>query len=160
MAVKRIIFIRPGETDWNRERRVQGQVNVPLNARGLTQARRAGEMLRGKGIQTICTSPLDRALISAEINDNDGPVETTLMGAVVFGDTHEGDDLVFTATLGQTTDVDVEVAVTLSSGTATSGTDFSAGPFYVTIDADQVVPAVRPIQGSPETDRTFRRHLR
>ena len=49
------------------ERRVQGQVNVPLNARGLVQARRAGEMLRGKGIQTICSSPLDRALITAEI---------------------------------------------------------------------------------------------
>ena len=27
-------FLRHGETDWNRERRVQGQVNVPLNARG------------------------------------------------------------------------------------------------------------------------------
>lgn len=60
-------FLRHGETDWNRERRVQGRMNRPLSARGLTQARRAGEMLRGKGIQTICTSPLDRALISAEI---------------------------------------------------------------------------------------------
>ena len=60
-------FLRHGETDWNRIGLVQGQVNMPLNGTGLAQARAAGEMLRGQGIGTICTSPLDRARLTAEI---------------------------------------------------------------------------------------------
>ena len=34
MTVKRIVFIRPGETDWNRLGRWQGWVSIPLNELG------------------------------------------------------------------------------------------------------------------------------
>lgn len=60
-------FLRHGETEWNRIGLVQGQVNMPLNGNGLRQARIAGHLLAGAGIGTICTSPLERARLTAEI---------------------------------------------------------------------------------------------
>jgi broad specificity phosphatase PhoE len=44
--VDRIFFIRHGETDWNAEGRMQGQQDIPLNARGHVQAASAGKTLR------------------------------------------------------------------------------------------------------------------
>src|SRR5947199_5451380 len=41
-----LYFARHGETDWNRERRLQGQHDIPLNALGRVQASRCGEVLR------------------------------------------------------------------------------------------------------------------
>lgn len=42
-----LIFIRHGETDWNAEGRLQGQRDIPLNARGRRQADEVGALLRG-----------------------------------------------------------------------------------------------------------------
>ena len=39
MAKCRIILVRHGETDWNREGRYQGQVDTDLSERGLAQCR-------------------------------------------------------------------------------------------------------------------------
>ena len=46
MARPILYFARHGETDWNRERRLQGQHDIPLNALGRVQASRCGELLR------------------------------------------------------------------------------------------------------------------
>ena len=54
------ILIRHGETNWNRERRFQGQLDVPLNAVGREQARRVGERLSQEFADHLITSDLLR----------------------------------------------------------------------------------------------------
>ena len=60
-------FLRHGETDWNRGHRAQGRSEVPLNGNGRDQARRARRLVAGLGIETICASPLERALETAAL---------------------------------------------------------------------------------------------
>ena len=64
-----ILLLRHGETEWNREGRLQGHRDVPLNANGRLQVSRAAEILAGlyPDIERIISSPLSRALESAEI---------------------------------------------------------------------------------------------
>lgn len=54
-------FLRHGETDWNRERRLQGWTDTPLNDTGRAQAEAAIEKLRALDIHRIVASPLARA---------------------------------------------------------------------------------------------------
>jgi broad specificity phosphatase PhoE len=42
----RLYYIRHGETDWNAEARLQGQREIPINAKGREQARHCGGILR------------------------------------------------------------------------------------------------------------------
>lgn len=60
-------FLRHGETDWNARGLSQGNVDIPLNERGIAQAHAAARLLRGRGIATIVSSPLSRARVTAEI---------------------------------------------------------------------------------------------
>lgn len=60
-------FLRHGETDWNARGLSQGSTDIPLNAVGIAQARRAALTLVGKGITRIVSSPLGRARHTAEI---------------------------------------------------------------------------------------------
>lgn len=61
-----LILIRHGETDWNRELRFQGQVDVPLNAMGLEQARRVAVRLAAENVQQLLSSDLIRAQQTAQ----------------------------------------------------------------------------------------------
>jgi probable phosphoglycerate mutase len=56
-----LILIRHGETDWNLQHRFQGQIDVPLNARGLAQAQRLGVRLAAEAIDAFACSDLQRA---------------------------------------------------------------------------------------------------
>lgn len=61
-----MILIRHGETDWNRELRFQGQVDVALNETGLEQARRLAARMRGERANSLYMSDLLRARQTAE----------------------------------------------------------------------------------------------
>lgn len=56
-----LIVIRHGETDWNRQHRFQGQIDVPLNATGLAQAQRLSERLAEEPLDVLVASDLQRA---------------------------------------------------------------------------------------------------
>ena len=62
-----IFMVRHGETEWNRQRRLQGRTDIPLNDAGLAEARRAAKALRDVNFDRIFTSPLQRARKTAEI---------------------------------------------------------------------------------------------
>lgn len=64
-----IYLIRHGQTDQNLAMRIQGQRDFPLNETGEEQARQAGKMLRERGIgfSRVISSPLSRAVRTAEI---------------------------------------------------------------------------------------------
>ena len=62
----RVVAVRHGETVWNAEMRMQGQLDTALSARGRWQAGRAAESLAGEGIEAIFASDLERAFDTAQ----------------------------------------------------------------------------------------------
>ena len=64
----KLILIRHGETYWNHERRVQGgDSDIELNDTGLEQARKLAAFLENEPITAILSSPLQRAIATAEV---------------------------------------------------------------------------------------------
>ncbi|MGF6821239.1 broad specificity phosphatase PhoE [Microbacterium sp. ZKA21] len=64
---QRAYLARHGQTTWNLEGRLQGQLDSPLTSDGIAQAKAAAEKLAGSGIRTVCTSPLGRAVATSVI---------------------------------------------------------------------------------------------
>lgn len=62
-----LLLIRHGETDWNRSGRVMGDQSIPLNQAGERQAKACAEVLSRTPITGIFTSPVLRAVQTAEI---------------------------------------------------------------------------------------------
>ncbi len=60
----RLVLLRHGESDWNRENRFTGWTDVDLSARGVEEARAAGRLLRAEGwaFDLAFTSVLKRAI--------------------------------------------------------------------------------------------------
>ena len=64
----KLILVRHGETYWNDERRVQGgDSDIELNDTGLEQARKLAAFLENEPITAILSSPLQRAIATAEV---------------------------------------------------------------------------------------------
>ena len=64
--VTRIIAIRHGETAWNVDTRIQGQLDIPLNDTGRWQAHRLALAVADEGIAAIYSSDLLRAFETAQ----------------------------------------------------------------------------------------------
>ena len=71
-----LYLIRHGETDWNKQKRMQGQMNIPLNDFGRHLAAETAVGLKDVPFDLAFTSPLIRAKETAEIilKDRDVPV--------------------------------------------------------------------------------------
>jgi phosphoserine phosphatase len=63
----RLLLVRHGETQWNREGRFQGQIDIPLNDNGRVQASQAGEFLKTVSIDAAVTSSMSRPKETAEL---------------------------------------------------------------------------------------------
>ena len=62
----RICLVRHGETTWNVEKRIQGQIDIGLNAAGLSQAEAAAVWLAGEPVTALYSSDLLRTRQTAE----------------------------------------------------------------------------------------------
>ena len=62
-----ILLARHGETDWNREGRFQGHADQPLNRTGRAQAVDLSVALMAEQLAAVYSSPLRRALETAEV---------------------------------------------------------------------------------------------
>ena len=65
-------FVRHGQTDWNKEKRLQGIRDIPLNETGLNQARELRKQVEQNNLffDKVYTSPLTRAVVTAEMVSN------------------------------------------------------------------------------------------
>lgn len=63
----KIYLVRHGETPWNKEGKLQGRSNTRLNEFGIKLAQITGEALKEIPFDVVYSSPLDRALETAEI---------------------------------------------------------------------------------------------
>jgi len=63
----RIILVRHGETNWNREGRFQGQIDIPLNENGKSQALAAAKILSKLSFSKAFSSSMARPLETAKI---------------------------------------------------------------------------------------------
>lgn len=61
-----IYIVRHGQTEWNKEKRLQGSTDIALTEKGVAMAIESGRNLRDTYFDRIYTSPLSRARVTAE----------------------------------------------------------------------------------------------
>ncbi|MDH3590675.1 MAG: histidine phosphatase family protein [Planctomycetota bacterium] len=64
--MKRVVLVRHGETEWNREGRMQGHADIPLNASGRAQSAAVAARFLGERFDALWCSDLVRARETAD----------------------------------------------------------------------------------------------
>ncbi len=58
MTIKKLILVRHGESEWNKENRFTGWADVDLSEKGRVEAQQAGNLLKKKdSLLTLLTLP-------------------------------------------------------------------------------------------------------
>ncbi len=65
--ITRFCLVRHGETDWNADKRIQGDIDIDLNAMGEAQARAVRPGLANQGFDAVYSSDLGRAWRTAQL---------------------------------------------------------------------------------------------
>lgn len=87
-----IYLTRHGQTEWNIERRLQGRGDSPLTEAGIDRAKELRERIKDINIDVIYSSPIKRALDTANLVKGDKSIEVITNDGLVemcFGD-YEG----------------------------------------------------------------------
>lgn len=87
----RLILVRHGRTEWNRVERFRGRTDIELDAVGIRQAEATAERLSSWSIAAIYSSPLRRALVTANIVAQRCNLEVQPLHGVIdinYGDWH------------------------------------------------------------------------
>lgn len=75
-----IYIVRHGQTDWNVEGRYGGRVDIPLNEKGLTQAKELKDKFKDIKLDVVITSPLIRTIQTAnEITDKEKIIDERII---------------------------------------------------------------------------------
>src|SRR5438067_1558186 len=85
----RLFLVRHGQSTWNDARRIQGQLDPPLSALGVEQARRLAERMGGRAFDGFYTSDLARAReTAAAVTRASGtqPVELPELREIALGE--------------------------------------------------------------------------
>lgn len=88
----KLYIVRHGETEWNKKRKIQGQVDIPLNEFGRTLAKKTAKGLAEVSFDVCYSSPLSRAKETAELildGRNTPIIEDERIMEMSFGD-YEG----------------------------------------------------------------------
>ncbi|HEY48675.1 MAG TPA: histidine phosphatase family protein [Dehalococcoidia bacterium] len=91
----RLILIRHGETDWNKQGRVQGLSDLELNETGRRQSESLAQALGDEKVEALYTSPLKRARDTAYAIGRLHPVEVVTIDGLRELDVGEVDGLTY-----------------------------------------------------------------
>lgn len=88
-----IYIIRHGKTDFNKANILQGRSDYPLNEEGIKQAKETAEMLKGVKFDHVFSSPLIRAIQTAELIAPDNMIKVDRRLIEMDYGRYEGTDL-------------------------------------------------------------------
>ena len=86
-----LVLVRHGQSLWNLENRFTGWVDVPLTDKGIAEARRAGELLRGFRFDVAYTSALSRAQETLRVMLETMGVQLPVIRDQALNERHYGD---------------------------------------------------------------------